>query len=217
MSARLTRPADRRLGPLARATIEFERLDRRRLMLLGLAVVGIALAARGVQRSRTIVAELGPRTPVAVAARPLAAGDVLGPDDVEWRQWPAGLVPPASRELVTEGATLRSAIGEGEPILDSALAAGPTGLAPGEVGVTLPLPLAPPPVEPGAVVELLGIRPVAGLDDLVAVEVVPLGPARVLGQDETGLTVAVDDAAAARVVETIAIGSVEVVVTPFRS
>ncbi len=213
MPRSLSRP-DPTLGPLATLDIALNRLDRRRAAALVLASLLAVVTVASVHRSRSVVRALGSTMPVAVAARPLEPGRVLTADDVEWQAWPTGLAPPGQRGGELIGASVRWPVAGGDPILASALIADGGRLAADERAVTVPLPLAPPPVSPGDLVELVGVRPGFALGDLPTIDTIVLGPARVVAVDTTGITVAVAPENVIEVVETTILGSVEFVLTP---
>ncbi len=209
----LSRP-DPALGPLARLDIALNRLDRRRMVALCLASALVMVTLASVHRSRSVVGALGPTTPVAVAVHPLEPGHVITPDDLGWRQWPIGLAPPGFGDEGPIGSTVRWPVAADEPILASAVIADGGRIAGDERAVTVPLPLAPPPISPGDRVELLGVRPGFPLADLPTLDTVELGSARVIAIDDVGITVAVSPEIVVDIVETVALGSVEFVLTP---
>lgn len=217
MSRLPTRPADPSLGPIARIGIALDRLDLRRLAsFVAIGLVATATVA-GIMRSRTLVAELGAQEPVAVAKTALESGHRIVDDDLVWKRWPVGLIPPGTLDLDPVGSVIRSAVGPGEPVTPSRLGIDGGPLTADELAVTIPLPLAPPPVSPGDLVDLIGLRPVFAGGELEVLDTVRLGRGRVITIDETGITVAVADDRAVPIVETVATGTVEMVLTPFGS
>jgi Flp pilus assembly protein CpaB len=145
---------------------------------------------------------------------------VITSADFHWTAWPTGLIPPGTQDLVVEGTLVRSRVAPGEPILASSLlgpaSSASAALGPAERAVAIPLPLAPPPVRPGDLVDLVGIRAAFGTDDdRQLLQSVRLGRGRVVSVDDRSITVAVDETRAVAIVEHVAAGSVEIVMTPF--
>lgn len=112
---------------------------------------------------------------------------------------------------------MRSPVAADEPVLSSRLFDGHESLGPDERGVTIPLPLAPPPVTIGDVIELIGLSPGISIGEQQLIDSASLGRARVVAIDDTGITVAIDPSMVHRVVETLAVGTVEIIITPFGS
>ncbi len=216
-SGPLSRPRAVRLHPLARATIALRGVDQRRIWLFVLIAVIGGVAFRAVSQSRAVVAGLGTLRPVAIATNDLAPGQPIEPVDVRWEQWPIAIASTFPGREEIDGALVRSPVRSGDPLLRSQLFDPGSAMDADDRAVTLPLPLAPPPVVPGDVVDLIGLAPGLSLGERQLVETRSLGRARVVSIDDTGLTVTVDARQVVAIVETIAIGSVEVVVTPFGS
>ncbi len=62
----------------------------------------------------------GESTRVLVTNREIAAGDLIGPDDLEWRSWPVGLVPDgAVRTIPTESRRVATDMARGEVLIAS--------------------------------------------------------------------------------------------------
>ena len=110
--------------------------NRRSLVFLALAVVfgvGAALAARSyiAQRSVPPTVSAPELAPVVTAAREVAAGRALNPEDLDVVEWPAKLVPQGAHanpdRLV--GRVVSRAVVKGEPIFASGLL--PEGTAAG--------------------------------------------------------------------------------------
>ena len=111
-------------------------LARRR----SLAALCAAIAVLGVVRA--VRPGDGPTVPVSVAAHDLAAGSVVGPDDVVVRRVPRRWAPSGSVAAAV-GRTLATPVARGEPVSDTRLVS-PT-LASGYPGdVVLPVRIADP-------------------------------------------------------------------------
>ncbi len=217
MPVSLPRPDHRSLSPVARISIVIGRLDRRRVIATALLVFLGLVAVRTTIAGRAAVTGLGSTFPVAVAERDLPAGTVLAPGDIRWEQWPRSLAPDGPDISALGGATVRSAISAGEPLLESRIIDDTNTLRPDERAIAIPLPLAPPPLAAGQIIEMIGLTPGLTLGDQVLVERQSLGPGRVVAVDDVAITLAVPRAAVGRIIEIVATGSVEVVITPFRS
>ncbi|MFT7600272.1 MAG: hypothetical protein ACI8TP_003213 [Acidimicrobiales bacterium] len=192
------------------------RIDRRRVVAVLLAAAIGSLAAHSVERARLVTAELGPTQPVVVALADLPAGHRIERTDLGVQQRPPRFVPAGAFANTDDviGSVVRSDVITGEPIDDRRVRSSRLGLGIDERAVTLPIPLAPPPVVVGDAVELIGVGLVAGTD---VISTRPLGTGRVVTIDPTGLTVAVTAARVTALVEYLAIGSVEIVITPLTS
>lgn len=211
------RPARRPVAGLSPATrfsiLVSQRLDKRRVSAVAIALVLGLLMARTVLVARATTASLGPTTPHLVAKTELAAGQTITEADLRVEHHPVGLSPPEAATWTDQviGAVVRSAIAAGEPVSLRRLGPGRLGLAAHERAVTLPHPLATPPVEPGDGVELVGVGLVPGTE---LVEARLLGPGRVLHHDELGITVAVSASLSTTLIEWLAAGAVDLVITP---
>lgn len=195
------------------------RWSPKRFLIAASSVVLLIGVTRVVLAGREVVAELGVTQSVVVARGDLPAGHTVGPDDVSIEHWPIGLIPAgaASRPGDAVGQVIRSPIAGDEPITAFRLGAGRHGLLPDERTVTLPLPLAPPPVEVGDAVELFAVA-ITEFDDndqpFVRPASVRLTAARIAAVDERGITVIVSEAAVRVVLESLAAGTVEIVGRP---
>lgn len=190
------------------------RLDRRRLAAIALAVAAGLITRGALGRASAIEAGLGTRVPVVVATEPLFAGSIVGDEQVTIEMWPAALVPDgAYREFVTAAATITADIYAGEALTEARVNAANLGLALNEVAVTLPQPLARPPLELGYQVQLVGV--VGDPADFLARATV-LTTGRIVAISDDSLTVAVTTDSMARIIEHNAVGTVEIVVTPQR-
>ncbi len=195
------------------------RWSRKRFLALTSTVLLLVGVTRVVLAGRHVVSQLGPTRTVVIASADLPAGHLLGPSDVSTEHWPIGLIPDgaASNPGDAVGQVVRSPIAGDEPITSFRLGAGRHGLLPHERTVTLPLPLAPPPVEVGDAVELFALA-VAEFDDVDQPFVTPvavrLTAARIAAVDERGITVIMSEAAVRVVLESLAAGAVEIVGRP---
>lgn len=193
--------------PLRRAL----RRARRSLALRWLLVAAAAsLAAAEVARAGAAVDAArdrwGEAVPVAVARRDLAAGDVVGPDDVAVERRPRAVVPDGALAEAPVGRAVTAPVLAGEPLVDARLApdglTGPAALVPagwravavpaGDAGLAAPAP----PLAVGDRVDVLGPGFVDGDAGVVAEGAV------VVHVGEAAVTVAVpaadaDDVAAA--------------------
>ncbi len=217
MPVSLPRPDHRDLSPVARISIVISHLDRRRVVATGMLLLLGFVAVRTTIAGRAAVAGLGSTSPVAVAERDLPAGTALAAGDIRWEQWPRSLAPSGPDASILSGATVRSAISAGEPVLESRIVDDTNTLRPDERAIAIPLPLAPPPLAAGQIIEMIGLTPGITLGDQVLIERQSLGSGRVVAVDDVAITLAVRQGQVGRIIEIVAIGSVEVVITPFRS
>lgn len=148
---------------------------------------------------------------VYVATQDVPAGSIIGPEAVSAQSWPAHLVPPSAVTFDPAGSTLIRQIEQGQPFTSPRLGQGTFGLAVDELAVAIPVPLAPPPVEKGQGVILISLQPP---DSPFQQTSSVLASARILFVNELAITVAVPERDARRVVEALATGSIEVVITP---
>lgn len=195
------------------------RLDRRRVSALAVAVIVGWLVAGLVDRSRDVVAALGTVQDVAVATTDIAAGSTLSQDQIELVAWPVGLVPAGALANVETavGRVTTADIAAGEAINERRIGQHRLGLGAAERSVSFPMPLAPPPLQVGDVVELVGAG--AGVDsdpsNRFMVSVAPLGRGRVVHLNDDAVTVAVDVDRVGPLIAQLAVGTVEIVGTPF--
>jgi hypothetical protein len=180
-----------------------------RLLALGIA----AAAALG---ARVLAPGTGTRGTAAgdtpVASRDLSPGDVVTAADIDLVPVLDGLVPPGVAASPV-GHVVTAPIYAGETVLDARLGpAGRLGLRPGERAVAIPRPLAAPPLDVGAVVELVAVG-IGANGETKTATIEPL--ARVAAVDGETITLAVPAEVASLVVERQAAGSVEVVLTPW--
>lgn len=200
------------------------RLDRRRLLALALAAAAALLTAQTVARSQAVQQQLGTTDAVVIAARDLLPGDQITEADVVVRQRPRGHHPPGSLHQLDDvvGAVVVAATFTGEPVALHRISTHRLGLRPDERAVTVPFPLAPPPLQVGDAVEVVGVGVDNGFDGLgdrgpVQVSARQLGSARVLVVDENGVTLAIGPTQVAPILEQLGGGTVELVFTPFEA
>ncbi len=194
------------------------RLDRRRLVAVALATLAVGLAAQAIQRSQDIQAQLGQTDSVVVANRDLPVGHRIEATDVVLRQRPVGHLPPGSFRNQEDviGAVVVAATVDGEAIAGHRVSTHRLGLLAGEQALTVPFPLAPPPVVVGDSVEVMGVGVNGGFDGLgadgpVSVTARSLGSARVLVVDDNGITLALGQDQVAPILEQLGGGTVELV------
>lgn len=199
---------------LATARLRWRAFDRRHLVAIVAAGLVAVIVVQTVHRARAQITALGTRIDIVVAAGDLEAGTVVQQNDLVVRSWPIGLLPSTatfSHPDAVVGRSVRDTIHLGEPVSDARLVSGMADLEPSERAVTIPQPLAPPPLELGDVVELVGVR--AFRSDEAAVfgpATVVLGACRVIDVRDTGITTACETSVALDVVGLMATGAVEV-------
>ncbi len=184
-------------------------LDRRRLSGLALA----ALVSLGVYQLslNSTSGELGPLIQVSVATRDLPSGHQLRPEDLASRWWPRDVLPRGATITSPIGQTLVSPLAQNQVLLESGMAPGSLGLRADEVAVTLPIPLAPPPLEIGQSVLLISVQAFEGPFVRPAA---PIATSRVVAIGDTSATVAVLADAANDIIGTLATGAIEMVILP---
>ena len=132
----------------------------RALLASGLAAAAVASALSAV------VPAAAPTVPVLTAARDLAPGDVLGPDDVVAAAVPQALVPSGALTdaAVAAGRLVAGPVRRGEPLTDVRLLG--TALLPRGAQVAVPVRLAEPAtgalVQAGDTVDVLSAAPEGG-------------------------------------------------------
>ncbi len=209
-------PSDGRFSHvMSQIRFRLRRLDRRRLGAIALAVAAALMTRSALTRASAIEAGLGIRVPVVVATEPLVAGSIVGEGQTEVELWPAAMVPEGAFRNINPDAEMvvNSNILEGEPITQARVSSGNLGLRLNEVAVTLPQPLAKPPLEVGYQVELVGV--VGNSTDFLANATI-LTTGRIVAFSDDAVTVAVRSETMTRLIEHNAVGTVEVVVTPQR-
>lgn len=203
------------------AALTKARLDRRRLAAVALAAVATVLTAQAIQRSQTVQTQLGRTETVVMANRDLPVGHRIEATDVVVRQRPVGHLPPGSfrRQDDVVGAVIVAATVEGEALAAHRISGHRLGLLPNERALTVPFPLALPPLMVGDAVEVMGVGVDSGFDGLgadgpVTVSARPLGSARVLVVDDNGITLALSRDQVGPILEQLGSGTVELVFTP---
>ncbi len=195
------------------------RWSRKRFLIAAASLVLVVGVTRVVLASRHVVTELGHTRTVLVATTDLPAGHVVTSVDVAAEHWPVGLLPDGVPAIPSDavGQVVRSPVASGEPLTTFRLGAGRHGLLSDERSVTLPLPLAPPPVEVGDAVELFAVSVVEfddGVQPFVRPASVRLADARIAAVDDRGITVIVSEDAVRAVLESLAGGTVDIVGRP---
>ena len=129
------------------------------VVVLFALVVGLVVH-RTTAGAAEVTARLGRTTSVAVVVRAVAAGETIGPGDVELASRPVAHLP---RDAVTDdpiGVTVTQALHPGEVVVADRLAgdgrAGPAALVPeGWRAVAVPVVDAPVPTRPGDLVDVI--------------------------------------------------------------
>lgn len=182
---------------------------RRALALALSLLVGLAVQ-RSVAGAESVRAAWGPTRTVAVAARDLPAGHVVGPGDVREVALPRAAVPAGALGDLPAGRVVRAPVFEGEVVLGRRVA------APEVAGVAALVPSGARalavPVEPGTSPALL----VGHRVDVIASAAAEAGPQAVLVASavpvvdvgERAVTLALPAEAATRVAAAIAAGAV---------
>ncbi len=174
------------------------------------AMLAFLLAQLGWQwREATI--ELGERQTLVVMERAVPAGAAVTLADVRMAAWPIGLTPEGATTALPANAVAAVDLTAGEVLVGRRLFPAPNGLDVGQRLVTIPQPLAPPPVERGTRVELFGILPIG---DGLTSPATRLASGTVMVVTESAISVAVVAAAVPTIVEHSTLGTVEVVVQP---
>ena len=205
------RPGFRSVPVRDRATIWVRDLNRRRLIAIAITVVIMVLVQGAVSRARSTVSQLGTRVEVPALTRPVSAGETLTSADIEVELWPVDVVPESRIAFDPVERIALVDLYAGEPVLEARLFPGSGWLKPNERLLTVPLPIAPPPVDVGDKVELFGVM---APDNPFGTQVVRLTTGTVAAVDETGVSVAVPDHRVTVVIEYLVLGVVEIVVVP---
>ncbi len=205
-------------GSLALARIEawFRRLDRRRVIAIALALIVGLITQGAVTRARQTVASLGTTHPVAVASTEIEAGAELTLDNIRIEQRPVGHTPVGAISTDASGIDVigriaAASIVAGEIVVERRVVSGADAVGIDERAVSIPIPLAPPPLQIGDVVELVGVIPADGPFGATSTR---LASGRVIAFDEQAITVATSPAQAMEVITHLGAGAVEVLVTP---
>ncbi len=178
----------------------------RRQILACLAAGGVAIVtASVVQSAREQAASWGAVTSVLVATQEIASGDAVGPHNSALRSLPLALLPTEPLSHLDEPAFAAATISDGQILTRLVLSSDRDGLEEQTRAVTLPVPLAPPSVNHGDLVEVFGVHPEqSGAHAVSLVE-----RARVVGITPDGITVVVERREVAELLRALAIGSVE--------
>ena len=206
-------------GWVARARVQityrFTRMSRQKLGAIALALLAALITQSALARASEVQASLGQTAPVVVADVLVPAGSILSAADMSVEMWPVGLIPEGALTPIDLEAVLvaNANLYRGEPVLSSRVNSANLGLATDELAVTISQPLAPPPIEVGFMVQLVGVT--GSYENNLASAVV-LTTGRIVGFTDDAVTVAVDGSAMPRVVEHSAVGTVELVITPRR-
>ena len=160
---------------------------------------------------RSTTVDLGRRENLVVMQRFVAAGEVVTDEDVRSVAWPIGLTPDGAATELPPDATAAADLAAGEVLIGERLFPTSEGLDAGERLVTIPQPLAPPPVTRGSRVELFGILPIG---DGLTSPAHRLAQGTVIVVTESAISIAVDASAAPIIIEHTALGTVDVVVLP---
>ncbi len=198
-----------RAAALLRLRDRMRSIPPRRILAMAIALaVGTGTwsvtRAAGVERARW-----GEVVAVLVATDHLEIGEALSAQNSELQNRPLALVPAGSLTELRVGVHTIAPLVPGQTIVEAAVAPDRAGLRGWERAVTIPMPLAPPPLQGGDTVDLIAVRLVAGHPRSIT-----LGHARVLDLDEVGLTLAIDQLAVGSVFEALGSGAVEVARRP---
>jgi len=173
-------------------------------------MLALVLAQLGWQWRSTTV-DLGQRESLVVMRRSVTAGEEVTAEDVQVVAWPIGLTPEGAAIALPTDAIAAADLTAGEVLIERRLFPSPDGIAAGELLVTIPQPLAPPPVTRGTRVELFGILPIG---DGLTSPANFLASGTVIVMTETAISIAVRAAAVPTIIEHTALGTVEVVIRP---
>jgi len=208
---RLQRPSAGPL-PLHRAlAARLRRLDPRRTMRrLATGLFFLLLVNLGVHWRATIDG-LGQRRAVATMLRSVPAGSVIDEADVTFADWPVDLIPDGSSAHLPIGEIASSDLVRGEVVLLDRLFPTPDGLDIEERLITVPQPLAPPPLHRGTRVELYGIM---AIGDGFTTPATRLANGVVFDVTESSVAVVVDNASVPTIIEHLAAGTIDIVIQP---
>lgn len=201
------------------ATRPVRRALRTRALAVLAAVVVTAFVAGRIDAADRARREWGATTQVLVVTHDLAAGRVVGADDVDTVTWPTALVPSGALAELPTDQRLTTDLAEGEVLLAHRLGRPGDGewaslLDPGEVAVQLPLSDPAPGIGAGDRVDVVAPLAVTVTDGAaVQVEVVA-DDARVLEVHHDALTVAVRSSQSSATAGAALGGLVSVVVRP---
>ncbi|MEI7593200.1 MAG: SAF domain-containing protein [Actinomycetes bacterium] len=189
------------------------------LLAAGLALAAAAIVASTANDAATTVAALGTTRSVRVARHDLDIGDVIGRDDFEFREWPVGDLPHDVAELDPVGQVVVATIVAGEIISSRRL--GPHGISglaalvpDGFRAIAIPIEGTGTQVRVGDRVDMF--NPKSDTDALANRRSSAAGlvaaNARVIGEADTSIVVAVSDTEAAAVATALGQGMVVVAI-----
>ncbi|NNF55204.1 MAG: hypothetical protein HKN03_12290 [Acidimicrobiales bacterium] len=181
-------------------------LISRRQVIACIAAGGVAVVtASVVQSAREQAASWGGVTPVLVATEVIGSGAEVGSHNSVLRSLPLAVLPAEPLSILDEPTFAATTISDGQILTRLAISGDRDGLEEQARAVTLPLPLAPPAVDPGDLVEIFGVSAQStGAQAEVLVE-----RARVVAMTENGITVVVARHEVSELLRALAIGSVE--------
>ncbi len=209
------RPAAGPPGFFARLQWRIRTVDRRQTVGYAAASVAAATLGWAILTARQAAQDLGATRNVMVVTQPVPTGASLN-GATEWRAVPEAALPDDAVETpaaLAGDVTATADLAPGEVLRAGRTSAVSTlGLTPGERAVTVPTPLAPGPITPGMRVDVVGVRAV-GDGGVVSAQVLARA-ALVLVVDPDGITMALNQALVAPVLETLAVGSIELAITP---
>ncbi len=211
---RIRRPpalVSRRRRAIERVSLGLARISRGRLHGLWLGLCVAVAVHVVVDQARTAQHQWGRRSTVAVAVAELAPGDPIGPASVALREVPLVLLPDRFVSDVPAGSVAVAHIPAGQILTEAAIAGDREGLRSGERAVTIPVPLAPPNLVIGDLVDVYTVR----ADPVGPTSVMPLVlGAAVANVPESGITLAVPVEAVPALWRALATGSVELARRP---
>ncbi len=186
-------------------------VDRRRLLALGLAGLVAVLTNQIVANADATTRSLGSSERVVIATRDLPSGHRLESGDYTFSTRPLAMFPDGVWQGNPDGLILTESVLANEVLIASRLGAGPFGLLSDELAVTIPPPLAPPPLEVGHQVLLVTV---AAPNGAFVRPATTLSTGRVLVVSPEAITLAVPAQVANSVINALAVGSIDLVLTP---
>lgn len=181
-----------------------------------LAVVIGAVVASALERASETVGALGSTQPALIATRTIEPGEPLTATNVIVAPRPVGHLPEGAMDDHPLDSVAASTIAAGEIVVEERIVGSDpaTALSVGERAVTIPMPLAPPPVRIGTVVDLVAI---SGGDSPFAASATSLGTGRVTAIGDHAITIATTERRALAVVSQLGSGAIELLITPFEA
>ncbi len=186
-------------------------VDRRRLLALGLGGLVALLTHHIVAKADATASSLGSSESVVVATRDLPSGHLLETGDYTITTRPRSMLPSGVWQGDPDGMVLSKSVLANEVLIDSRMGAGAFGLISTELAVTIPPPLAPPPLEVGHQVLLVTVTAPNGAFVRPATTI---ATGRVLVVSSDAITLAVPAQVANSVITALAVGSIDLVLTP---